>query len=185
MKKIVCFILMISTTTFLNAQVFNTARTLNNTKFSTTAGLSLYDGGAMLLGKIGYGLGYDNDVAVTMGFGDVSYLGVDFEKELPWEDLDNFTMSLSSGLHHCGGFAIDVTWNCSVPLDKTLELYGGLDMDLRLTGGSGLPVLMFLGAEYAIRHRLTLLGEVDLGLNKAGNSLGVSVCYYFSGFTIK
>jgi hypothetical protein len=120
-----------------------------------------------------------------MGFGDISYLGADVEKVLSWENLDNLTMSFAAGVHYSHGFALDGTFNLSVPLDKSLALYGGLDADLILTDGSGLPLSVFIGAEYSFRHRLTLLGEIDLGMNDAGNMLGVGLCYYFNGIQIK
>lgn len=185
MKRLLSLIMIVVFCTAANAQVFNTAKTLNKTKFSTTGGFLFYDGGAMLIGNAGYGLGYDNDIALTMGFGDISYLGVDFEKVMPWENLDYVVMSLTGGVHYCGGFGLDATFNCSVPLDKQLELYTGLDLDFLLTDGSGVPISFFAGAEYAVQNRVTVLGEVDLGLKDAGNMLGISVCYYFSELTIK
>lgn len=185
MKKILSLIFVILIANTLNAQVFNTANTLSKNKFSATGAPIFYDGGMMLMGKIGYGIKYGSDIAMTMGFGDVSYLGVDMEKVLSWEKLDNLVMSFSSGVHYSNGFGIDGTLNLSIPLDKSLVLYGGVDMDLNLTNGSGLPAWFFVGAEYGLKNRLTLLGEVDLGFNDAGNMLGIGVCYYFNGIQIK
>jgi hypothetical protein len=139
----------------------------------------------MLMGKVGYGIKYGSDLAVTMGFGDVSYLGLDAEKVLPWESLDNLVMSFAGGVHYSGGFGLDGTLNISVPLDKSLTFYSGLDMDLVLTDGSGVPMWIFFGGEYSLKHRLTLLGEIDLGINDSSNLLGIGVCYYFDGIQIK
>ena len=185
MRKMLSFVLIILVTTVLNAQVFNTANTLNKGKFSATGAPVFYDGGMMLMGKVGYGLKYGNDLAVTMGFGDISYLGIDAEKVLSWDKLDNLTISFASGVHYSKGFGLDGTLNLSVPLDKSLVMYGGVDMDLMLTGNTGLPLYLFIGAEYNLKNRLTILGEVDLGVNDAGNMLGIGVCYYFNGIQIK
>ncbi|MBN2281745.1 MAG: hypothetical protein JXQ65_14280 [Candidatus Marinimicrobia bacterium] len=183
MKRSILIILSLAI--LLHAQVFNTARTLNKSKLSATGGYGFYDGGGVVVAKFGYGLGNQRDLALTMGFGDFSYLGLDFEKVLPWENLDYLTMSLAPGIHYSDGFVLDLTWNCSVPLDKSLILFSGLDMDLLINEGSGVPLSWFVGMELAFQRRLTLLGEYDLGLNNAGNCFGLGLCFYFSGIAIK
>ncbi|MFP4547984.1 MAG: hypothetical protein ACLFQM_07610 [Fidelibacterota bacterium] len=185
MKKISLILLAVFLVSGLNAQVFNTGNTLSKGKFSATGAPVFGDGETMLIGKIGYGIKYGTDMAVTMGFGDVSYLGVDFEKVLGLEDLDNLVMSFSGGVHHSGGFGLDGTLNLTVPLDRSLHLYSGIDLDLILTDGSGVPIYLFIGAEYTMKRKLTLIGEVDLGINDAGNMLGIGLCYYFNGIQIK
>lgn len=185
MKKIVMLVAILSLITSLNAQVFNTANTLSRDKFSAAAAPVFSDGDLMLLGKLGYGLKYGTDIALTMGFGNNSYLGADMEKVLTFEKLDYLVMSFAGGVHYSSGFGLDGTLNMSVPLDKSLVLFGGLDMDLVLTDGSGLPTYLFIGAEYNLKSRLTFLGEVDLGINDAGNMLSAGICYYFNGISIK
>ncbi len=171
--------------TTVNAQVFNAGNTLSKGKFSATGAPVFYDGGTLLLGKIGYGIDWGTDLSLNMGFGDQSYLGVDAEKILTWEDLDNLTMSYAVGLHYSSGFGLDGNLNLTVPLDKSLDIYSGLDMDIQLTDGSAIPIYWFVGAEYVIKRRLALLGELDFGLSDAGNMLGFGLCYYFNGISIK
>ena len=185
MKRTMTIIQLIFLVSGLNAQVYNTAETLNKGKFSAIGAPVFYDSGIMLLGKLGYGLDYGNDIALTMGFGNKSYLGTDMEKVLNWGNFDNLYMSFSSGVHYCDGFGIDGTINFTVLFDNSLELYSGLDLDWMLTENTGLPTWIFIGCEYNLKNQLAFFCEIDLGINDSDNMIGAGICYYFNSVQIK
>src|SRR6056297_260708 len=178
MKKISGLFTLILLVSSLNAQVYNTSTILNKGKFSAVGAPVFYDGGSMVLGKLGYGVKRGTDMAITMGFGDVSYIGIDFEKVFG-EDLDNLIISFSGGAHYSDGVGLDGTMNLTIPLDRNFYLYGGLDLDVILTDGSGMPVYFFIGGEYYLQQKISLITEADLGINDNGNLFGVGLCLYF------
>jgi hypothetical protein len=179
------------------AQIFNSAHITKNKQFTFSVNPVLLDGiknddaGLFLHGD--YGVGNNMQLAAKLGVGlNDTYFGISLEKLL----VKTYPLiSLSGGLHSFGDTGLDLTLNTSVPLNKLVVLYGGLDFDVvfaekrqfhvqsgkwKNESDTNFLSWFFMGTEIVVRNNMTFLFEAEIGIAEdAYNLLGAGVKFYF------
>jgi len=175
-KKIILIYMTLLIPIFLSAQVFNTGQTLKRGKMTLGLFPTIYSSDFYIFMDGGYGLSKGADVNFKIGAGPISYFGADYEMTL--RSVSPY-ISLSGGMHYFGeSLGLDGTLNFTYPADKAWNIYSGLDMDININGNPNIPIWLFAGAEFGYRQNITLLFEVDLGFNGAGNNIGLGLGIY-------
>jgi hypothetical protein len=180
-KAIICSTIVLFT--FLHAQVFNTAQTLRQGKFSLGLEPTIYDregdNETAFFIHGGYGINRGLDLGIKLGLGmDETYIGADLEWML--RALSPY-ISISAGAHMFHDVGIDGTLNVTFPLNRQLWLYTGLDMDIVFgEDDTYIPFWLPVGLEVAIRPNMTIILEVEAGLNdEAYHIFGGGILFYF------
>jgi hypothetical protein len=179
-KTIICSTLLLFT--FLNAQVFNTAQTLQTGKFSLGLEPTLYDrenNETSLFIHGGYGISRGLDLGIKLGLGmDDTYFGADLEWML--RAVSPY-ISISAGAHMFNDVGMDGTMNITFPFNKQVWLYTGLDLDIVFADkDTYIPFWLPVGIEVGIRRNMTILLEVEAGLNdEADTVFGGGINFYF------
>ncbi len=180
-----------------SAQVFNSANVLRNKQFSLGINPVIYgearndDAGLFLHGEYGFGQLMDIGFNLGLGFNE-TYFGVNLEKVLVTASP---IVSVSGGIHSFNDVGIDLALNFTIPLNKTVALFAGLDSDIvfaekkeinsgsgRLESKSDMRFLswFYIGSEVAIRNKMTLLFESEIGIaDGASNLFGAGIKFYF------
>ncbi len=167
----------------VNAQVFNTASTLKSGKANLGINPAVLneDFGLFLHG--GYGISPGLDLGLKLGLAyPETYFGADIEWVLrggsPY-------ISVSAGGHSFGDVGLDGTLNFTFPINRQVNIYSGLDMDLNFVKvhdetETRLPFWLFFGTEIGFRTNMTIIIEVELGLNDDAYSIfGGGMNFYF------
>jgi hypothetical protein len=182
MKKTIIFSILLLFT-FLNAQVFNTAQTLRSGKFNLGLEPTIYDmagdNETSLFIHGGYGISRGLDLGIKLGLGmNNTYFGADLEWML--RSLSPY-ISISAGAHIFNDLGIDGTLNITFPISKQVWLYSGLDMDIVFAeNDTHIPFWLPVGIEVGIKRNMTLILEVEVGLNDdAYNIFGGGINFYF------
>lgn len=178
MKKI--FFICLTTLFIFNidAQVFNTGKTLKKGTFLVGVNPVFQGNDLGLYLHGGYGLmkGLDLGVRLGMGLGG-SYIGADLEYALLSEKL---AVSLTAGGHMHGDVGFDGTLNITIPLAKSTRIFSGLDGDINFGGDVEIPVWIPVGLEVGIRKSIAILIEGDIGITSvAGSIFGGGLTFYF------
>jgi hypothetical protein len=179
-KKYFVFLFVFIQSMGISAQVFNSAEVLRpghgsigiNPVFIANGenDLALYLHG-------GIGLASGLDLAAKLGIGDGTYFGMDLEYLLraspPY-------VSIAGGGHIRNDAGIDATLNLTFPISRILSLYSGLDADINFAEGQTLsPLWIFLGNEVPVKHGLSFLLEIQIGVTEeADNRLGAGLNIY-------
>ncbi len=185
LKKLALFSILLCSFLFLNpanAQVFNTAQSLQRGSISLTASPTVFmkDGfNTIALFTYGtYGIGNGVDLNVKAGFfEDTNYFGASLEwsirRTVPY-------VSLTTGGHTVDDFGLDATLNVTYPTQNGFDIYGGLDTDLILDDDPDLPAWVFLGATYHLQSQLDVMVEGNIGLFEiAPHILAAGFVFYF------
>ncbi len=165
-----------------NAQLLKKASTIPSGNFALSAAPAVYmDGGTNDIGLFLYGLyglGNSTNLRVRAGFFEAdNYIGGNFEWTLRQRG-PSFTFSL--GGHYVKDPGVDVTFNLSVPLNKSLDLYGGLDADLIVDDDPDLPLWTFIGLSYSVVEHVDVLLEFNAGIVEiAPHILSSGFVFYF------
>ncbi len=178
MKKIHLFAFALVLSTALQAQVFNTAKTLKKGTFSLgIEPMIIANGGTdfILYGHMGYGLTSGIDLAAKAGIlAGSTYIGADVE----FAFLKNF--SLSAGAHAQGDFGLDATFLGTIDLAKNVNVYGGADLDINFGGNVYFPIWLPIGVEVALNKNMAFLFEAEIGVsNSAPHLFGGGINIYF------
>lgn len=184
-KKLALFSILLYSFQFLNlanAQVFNSAQSLQRGSISLTASPTVFmkDGfNTIALFTYGtYGIGNGVDLNVKAGFfEDTNYFGASLEwslrRTIPY-------VSLTTGGHSVDDFALDATLNVTYPTRSGFDIHGGLDTDLILDDDPDLPAWIFLGVAYHLQSQLDVMVEGNLGLFEiAPHILAAGFVFYF------
>jgi len=195
MYRRVVFILLLLFS-FSYGQIFNTARLLNNKQFSFSINpvllndLGKDDAGIFIQGEYGLLSGMQLLGRIGVGF-DETYYGIMIEKSL----VRSYPhISFSGGVHSFYDIGLDLNLNISVPLNKFVDLYGGLDSDFVFADKRTLDVStdtwkkesdtkfltwFFIGTEVVITRKMNLLFEAEIGIaEEAFNLFGTGVKFY-------
>ncbi|MEM8485050.1 MAG: hypothetical protein AAF564_05850 [Bacteroidota bacterium] len=165
-----------------HGQVLKKASTIPGGDFALSAAPAVYmDGGTNDIGLFlygQYGLGSNTNFRVRAGFFEAdNYIGGNFEWTLR-RSGPSFTFSL--GGHYVNDPAADVTFNLTVPLNKNVDLYGGLDADLIVDDDPDLPLWTFLGFSYSVLDHVDVLLEFNAGIVEiAPHILSSGFVFYF------
>ena len=165
----------------LQAQVFDTGQTMKKGKASIGVNPVIYNNGGtdftlFLHGAYGFRKGSDLGVKLGVG-GNETYFGVDVEWVL--RRISPY-ISFSGGAHTFGDIGIDGTLNFTIPVNRQVNLYSGMDTDIVLTKDIQFPLWIFVGVEMGFRKNLNLLLEVEAGINNDApyNVFGVGFYFY-------
>jgi len=173
----------------LQAQVFNTGKTINEGEVSVGINPSYYNTNSGTLGLFlhaGYGVSSNFDVGFRYGiFDGVNYIGGDIEKCL--YNKSNLAISLSGGLHGWKdtGIGIDFTGNFTLQIES-IELYSGLDLDvnfMKTTNGRDSSVQLWIpiGFNANIMDNLELILEANIPISDNVNAIFCGgLVYYFN-----
>jgi hypothetical protein len=180
-KTLICSTFLLFT--LLHAQVFNTAQTLRTGTFNLGLEPTIYDmegdNETSLFIHGGYGINRGLDLGIKLGLGmDETYFGAELEWML--RGISPY-VSVSAGAHMFNDVGIDGTLNLTFPLSKQLWLYTGLDLDVVFAeNDTFIPFWLPVGIEVGLRKNMTLLLEVEVGLNdEAYNIFGGGINFYF------
>lgn len=162
----------------VNAQVFNTAKTLKTGTFAVgIEPMVIANGGSdfILFGHIGYGLAKDIDISAKAGIlANSNYYGADVE----FGFLKNF--SLSAGAHVWGDFGLDATFLTSIDIASNVNIYGGADLDLNFGNDVYTNFWIPLGVEVELNKNMAFIMEASIGINNSTPHLfGGGVNVYF------
>jgi hypothetical protein len=177
MKKFVLLLVSLCLAMPIQAQVVNTASTLKAGKMSVGVFPVINDGfNLALLFDGGYGIskGLDLRGQLAVGGGNI-YVGFDVEKVMRSAKP---MISFSGGAHLAGSAGLDATLNFSTPLNKQMNLFGGLDTDLELGESIAVPMWLFIGGEMGFRKQMTLILELDAAMNDASSRLLIGANFY-------
>jgi len=166
-KVIILFLLLISTALF--AQVLENAGTLPTGKANLGVFLVDYandDLGLFVNGGYGLGPGYDLGMQLGVGYSE-TYFGADVEWLLK---AGKPAISVAAGAHVFNDLGLDGTLNFTFPINRQIDLYTGLDMDINFVKvgerkDTQVPFWLFLGTEVGLRSDINLLFELELDLN--------------------
>ena len=184
MKLLHCLliILLLLVTLNLNAQVFGTAQTLKNGKWSLGVNPVMYDLGddeMGIFGHLGLGLKPGMDLGFKLGLGllDETYFGLDLEWALRRQSP---FISISAGGHYWGDAGIDGTFNLTFPVGRQVDLYTGLDMDVVFAeGNTPIPLWIPIGIDVMLQRKMSLLIEIEIDVNDdAFTIFGAGVNFY-------
>jgi hypothetical protein len=168
-KLIIGFFMLISFVS-VQAQVLNSGMTIKAKSFELGFAPSVMNDDFGLFIDGGYGLRPGMDLGVKLGFGyPETYFGADVEfmilRKSPF-------LSASAGFHIFGDPGLDATATFTIPLDPQIHLYTGLDMDLNFNDDkTRAPLWFFLGTEIAVKNNMTVLLEIEAGLNDPAYSI--------------
>jgi hypothetical protein len=177
-KKLLVLLLGFFTLSGIYAQTFSTAKTLKPRTFSVGIQPTIIASGStdfILFGHFGYGLKKGLDLGAKVGVLNGSeYIGIDIEKVIG----NHF--SFSAGAHQWGNFGLDATLLASTNIAKSVELYGGVDLDIVFGNDVSFPLWIPLGAEVYIKKKMSLLIEANIAATDAAvHMFGGGLNFYF------
>lgn len=178
------------------AQIFNSADIIKPKQTALAINpvllndLSHDDAGMFLHAEYGLGSAMQLSGQLGMGF-DETYVGIMVEKSM----INTLPLiSLAAGIHSFKDIGIDAVLNISVPVNKVVMLYGGLDTELLFAEKKELNVRtltwetksdtrfltwFFLGMELPIGRNMHVLAEIEIGIaEEAYNLFGTGLKFY-------
>lgn len=177
MKKLILLLGIVLIANGLWAQVFNTGQTLKKGAFSVGFEPTIIASGNsdfILFGHFGYGLKKNIDFGAKVGLlGPDTYVGADVEFGI----TEN--ISFGAGAHVFGGFGLDATLLATYPATKSVNIYGGLDLDVILEGNTDFPLWIPIGVEVGLRKSLAFMLEASVGVTTSTHYIGGGVVAYF------
>ncbi|MBN2570909.1 MAG: hypothetical protein JXA68_02165 [Ignavibacteriales bacterium] len=164
----------------LSAQVFQPAKVLSQSKFRVGINPLLMEESFAFYIHGGVGLGSRMDLGFKVGFGEGdAYFGADIDYGILIQD---FSLTLGGGLHHCSVMGIDVTIKGGYDIPNSgVEIHGGFDFDINFhDGGSTSPLWFLLGLEWRVRSMIAVVLDVEIGVTEeAPNIFGGGINLYF------
>lgn len=156
------------------AQVLNTGSILKTGSFSLTVAPVLYvdrgnDLGLFLSGGYGVARGVDIALKLNLENGGRNYFGGDVEfailRGMP-------SISLAIGAHAYRQVGLDGTFNITFPVNRTVALYSGLDLDAEFHDhGQDFPLWVPVGLEVMLRRSLSLIMEIDIAATEPATNI--------------
>ncbi|MBN1638177.1 MAG: hypothetical protein JW866_04365 [Ignavibacteriales bacterium] len=164
----------------LSAQVFQPAKVLSQGKFRVGINPLLMEESFAFYIHGGVGLGSRMDLGFKLGFGEGdAYFGADIDYGIL---IQQFSLTLGGGLHHCGVMGIDVTIKAGYDIPSSgVEIHGGFDFDINFhEGNSTSPLWFLLGLEWRVRSMIAVVLDVEIGVTEeAPNIFGGGINLYF------
>jgi hypothetical protein len=153
----------------LQAQVLENAGVLRSGKMNLGVFLVDFendDMGIFVQGGYGLGPGYDLDIQLGLGYSE-TYIGADIEWLLK---AGKPAISVTAGAHSFGDIGLDGTLNLTFPLNRQVDLYTGLDLDVNFVDVGDeketmVPIWVPLGVEIAVGSKIDLLFEFEIDVN--------------------
>jgi len=169
-KIIISFIVSTCSVYLLNAQVFNTAETLEPLKFSAGFAPIYYNEnlGLLLMGEVGI----KQDIDFSIRYAVLEYEDY-FGADLEWKLLNrnSFNLSLTTGCHVYYDFGLDVSGNFSYRIKQDIALYTGMDIDLDFGSDLYVPFWIPLGVEIRLNKTIAFLFEAELPVSNHANAI--------------
>lgn len=170
MRRLIIGFILLTSFVSVRAQVLNSGLTIKAKSFELGFAPTVMNEDFGLFIDGGYGLRSGMDLGVKLGFGyPETYFGADLEFMILHKSP---FLSASAGFHIFGDPGLDATGTFTVPLDQQIHLYAGLDMDLNFNEDKTRAPLWFLiGTEIAVKDNMTVLLEIEAGLNDPAYSI--------------
>ncbi|MGH1363343.1 MAG: hypothetical protein ACRBF0_07295 [Calditrichia bacterium] len=179
--KFLCILIFVISVPAL-AQVNNTAQTLSPGTFALSVAPVFIeaadDSDLQVYFFTDYGIRSGLDVSLRFGSGENIYIGGDLEwalhKSVPY-------ISFSAGAHYQNGPGSDMTLLGTIPLNKNVEFFSGIDSDFEFRNDDIQNELWWaIGAEIVLRSRLIAILEADIPLSQAARTqAGLALKIYF------
>lgn len=182
MKNLILAVALLFAITNLKAQVFGTAQTLKKGTGNFGILPTIVDNNGtndfMLFLQGGYGLKSNIDLGIKLGlFADKAYLGADVEFAL------GKYFSVTTGAHTYDDFGLDATALCTLPLNNSVRITSGLDMDIVFAESQTLEyVWVPLNLEVSLKRNLIFIFEADIDtklFDTGYNMISAGVQFYF------
>jgi hypothetical protein len=178
MKRLTLSVLFVAVVVSVSGQVFNTSSTLGRNNFSIGLEPTVHVGGPgdgfMMFFHGGYGIKSGIDLALKLGAGNTTYFGADLEWHL------GKIVSLTTGAHNFGNFALDGSLNLAFPLRGGVDIFTGFDMDLIFADELMVPLWLPIGVEIGVGRNMSFILEAQVGLtDPAWHVIGGGVAFYF------
>lgn len=178
MKKLRPFFLLLLGISSVNAQVMNSGQLLRTGRFGLTIAPCFYSPHRDITLDLnaGYGLTRSVDLNFNFNIGHRTYFGADVE----WGLLRGSpALSLTTGAHIYYDVGLDVTLNLGIPIGPAI-IYTGIDADIEFAGDETyIPAWFFIGPEIPFRRNLSLIMELDIGINHAPHIFAIGLGIYF------
>lgn len=178
MRKLLLLVMSAVLVSSISAQVFNTGQTLKKGTFSAGVEPTIIAKNSpdfILFGHFGYGIKKGIDFGAKIGvLGPNTYVGADIEFGL------TKNISLSGGAHVYGDFGLDATLLGTYPATKSVNIFGGVDVDAIFGGNTHFPLWIPVGVEVGLKKSLSFILEANIGLNSSAyHVIGGGVVAYF------
>jgi len=169
-KIFLTFIPCLFSVYLLNAQVFNTAETLNPLKFSAGIAPIYYNEnfGLLLMAEVGI----KQDIDFNLRYSVLEYEDY-FGADLEWKLLsrNSLAFSLTTGCHVYYDFGLDIAGNFSFQLKDDIALYTGMDIDLNFGDDLYVPLWIPVGVEIKLNKTIAFLFEAELPVSSHANAI--------------